>query len=94
MVTKIKEIIEKSWKYLRGKKRNIGTIIYLAGLGIEAFFPDLMPMKQITFIQTVGGAMAGFGVIDALARTKNGKKAVDSGVKLMHRINPIKAKVK
>lgn len=70
---KITEGIKKAWKYFQGKKRNIGTVIYLAGLGLEAFFPNLMPTSQAAFIQVVGASIAGIGMMDSLARSKTGE---------------------
>lgn len=80
----MKQWLNKIWNYLKGKKRNIGTMLYLAGIGLEAFFPELLPAKQTIFIQAAGAAIAGVGVVDALARSKSGTNLI-SKIKLKGR---------
>jgi len=70
------EWIKEKYKQLEGKKRNIGILIYLVGLGLEAFFPELMTEEQTLFIQATGGVIGGYGWVDSLARSRQGQEFI------------------
>lgn len=69
----MKKIIEKlkeAWQYLNGKKTAIGMFLMLTAQGVQVFFPEAMTEEQISFLQTAGAAIGGFGLIHKAGKTK------------------------
>jgi len=73
----------KVWNPLNGKKRDMGIILWLAGKGLEAFFPDLLNLSQTEFLQTIGMILMGVGEAHSLAKKNITKK-------LLNKIKPKK----
>ena len=77
------KFLKNIWKLLSGRKRNIGVAVFLIGMGLEQF--KIIPEGQAEFIQTVGGAVGGFGWMHSISKDK---KAMD---KINKTINIAKA---
>ena len=70
--------MKKLWKWLSGKKTNIGTAIMIIAQGMQVFFPNLVPAEQLEFIQMAGGAIGGLGLMHKGTKTQAGKKLINT----------------
>lgn len=62
--------LKQLWKWLNGKKTNIGMAIVLIAQGIQVFLPGLMPAEQLDFIQMAGSLIGGLGLAHKGSKTK------------------------
>jgi len=54
---------QKIWKYINGKKTSAGMVIVLLANFIKLFLPNLLPLEQIEFIETIGIILGGGGLL-------------------------------
>lgn len=66
--------MKKAWKWLKGKKRIIGIVIYGVGEALP-LWPPAAPASLL--VKVVGGWIAGVGVIDVVVGHLKGKKGKD-----------------
>ena len=55
-------MFKKIWDKINGSKTVIGTVIMIASMGVQAFFPDALSPEQFQFIDAVGAVISGVGL--------------------------------
>jgi hypothetical protein len=66
----MKQKLKQLWKWLNGKKTNIGMAVMLTAQAIQVFVPNLMPVEQTEFLQTLGALIGGFGLAHKAGKSK------------------------
>jgi len=72
--------MKKLWKYLEGKKRNIGIIAMFALKVTPIIFPDVLSPKAETIIRESIDYFLLSATVDALRRTDESKKIINKAL--------------
>ena len=73
--------LKRTWKRLKGKKRNIGIVLLTILQGVNITFPDLLTSEQYEFCSQIINALLLGGWVDFLRRETNTGKKVDKKIK-------------
>lgn len=67
-------MFKKLWDKINGSKTVIGTVILVASMGVQAFFPHALSPEQFQFIDLVGATISGVGLAHKGVKTYKSTK--------------------
>lgn len=74
---KVKKWLKAKWRFLKGKKRNIGILILLAVKVISVFFPEALGTEKELLIREIVDWVLLGGVADNVTRSESTKKYIN-----------------
>jgi len=60
--------LKKIWKWLNGKKRNIGVTVLIGTTLVQAFFPTALSPEQYKALEMAALTLSGVGVAHAIKK--------------------------
>ena len=74
--------MKKVWNMLNGNKTVIGMIIVLVVQGVKVFAPDVMTIEQLNYIETIGMAFGGVGLVHKGVKNDKMNKIINKSLRI------------